>query len=512
MVRIAFRVDASHLMGTGHVMRCLVLADALRQRGADVRFLCRALPGNLIGHIAARGFASEVLSPELCNVANSRDADVDAGANDMSWREDLAATRRAITAWCDVDWLVVDHYDLDVNWERPMRGLVRRSMVIDDLANRHHDCDLLLDHNCGAELGHRYDELVNSTCRRLLGADYALVPAAFGPATARRRDRDGVVRRVLVAFGGADPSDETTKAIRALVSIGRPDLELAVAVGASNVRRDRIAALCSEHPNAHAHHNPPNMSELYAVADLAVGGGGVSLLERCAHSLPAIIESLAANQESGCRALALRGGAIYLGDAARTTPEQIGIALQALLDSPELVLHLSTQAGKIVDGRGVERVVRAMLAAPIAVRLAEPGDCDNIWEWRNHSLTRKFAKDPSKIALEAHREWFAAALNDTDRHVLVGEDDIGKVGVVRYDISGDAATISVFVDPRRHGQGLGSRLIGAGDAWIQARYPSVRKVIAEIHAENSPSMCAFAQAGYVTRWHCLVRELEGVEH
>jgi UDP-2,4-diacetamido-2,4,6-trideoxy-beta-L-altropyranose hydrolase len=434
-----------------------------------------------------------------------------ADSGDLSWREDMTATQRAIANWGDVEWLVVDHYDLDANWERPMRGLVRRSMVIDDLANRPHDCDLVLDHNCGAEEGHRYDGLVNDVCQRLLGPEYALLAPAF-TSRAPRRDRNGVVARIVVSFGGADPRDETTKAIRALLAIDRPDLEVAVAVGASNVHWEKIAALCSTRPNIRCARAPGNMAEVFDAADLAIGGGGVSLLERCARSLPAITESLAANQEPGCRALARRGGALYLGDAGRTTVGQIALAVQTMLGSPELVHHMSEQSGAVVDGCGVNRVIRAMLATPIVVRVAEAADCDTVWEWRNHSLTRKFAKDPSEIALDAHREWFAAVLGDIDRRLLVGEDDRGKIGIVRYDVTGDTATISVFVDPHRHGQGIGSRLIGAADAWILARHPAIRKVIAEIHSENKASVRAFARAGYVERWRHLVREFGGVEH
>lgn len=509
MNRIAFRVDASSQIGSGHVARCLALAEALRNQHGDVRFLCRPLPGDLIDQVRARGFSVEALSP-TSDVATSG-SHANADADGMSWREDLAATQHALAAWGDVEWLVVDHYGLDANWERAMRRLVRQTMVVDDLANRPHECELLLDHNCGADKRERYDGLLGRNCRTLLGPEYALLPPGFQLATGRRRDRSGVVRHVLVSFGGADPTDETSKAIRALASIGRPDLDVAVAVGASNARREEIAELCSAYSNIHCHHNPSNMPELYAEADLAIGGGGVSMLERCAFSLPAIIVSLAPNQEAGCRALAVQGGALYLGDAAKTHREQIALALQVMLGSPELVHHVSAQAGTVVDGRGVERVVRAMLSKPIALRPAVAGDCDSIWEWRNHALTRRFAKDPSEIPLEAHREWFAAVLGDTNRHLLVAEDGSGKVGVVRYDVAGDTASISVFVDPQRHGQGLGSRLIDAGDVWIHANHASVRKVIAEVNSDNLASVGAFSRAGYVTEWQRLVHELAGTE-
>jgi UDP-2,4-diacetamido-2,4,6-trideoxy-beta-L-altropyranose hydrolase len=509
MSRIAFRVDSSNLIGNGHVTRCLVLADALRQRGADVRFLCRTLPGALLNHIEARGFVLVTLSPKLDVASGSARTCTDVNARDMSWPEDMAATQHAIGSWGDVDFLVVDHYGLDARWERAMRGLVRHVMVIDDLANRPHDCDLLLDHNCGADQGPRYDPYVSSTCRRLLGPGYALLSPAFNLERGRRRDRDGVVRRVLVSFGGADSSDETTKAIVALVSICRPDLDVAVAVGGSNLCWEKIAALCSAHHNICCHHNPLNMAELFATADLAIGAGGMSLLERCLFSLPAIVESLAPNQVPGCRALAQRGGALYLGDAAHTTSEQIGLAVQVMLCSPDLLQHMSKQAGKVTDGRGVERVVREMLAAPLVLRPADAGDCDTIWRWRNDKLTRRFANDPSEIPLDAHRGWFAAVLRDTGRHLLVAEDDSGAVGVVRYDVIGDVAMISVFVDPQRHRQGLGSRLIAAGEKWLRARHSSIRKVIAEVNSANMASIRAFARAGYVIEAHRLVRELGG---
>lgn len=380
-------------------------------------------------------------------------------------------------------------------------------MVIDDLADRRHECDLLLDQNYCENLEGRYAGLVPAPCRKLLGPRYALLRPEFVSMRTGLPERSGEVRRILVFFGGVDPTNETEKAIEAFLTLARPDIEVDVVVGETNPGRREIERLCSSRRNLHFHCAIPNMAEVMAKADLAIGGGGVALLERCSLLVPTIIVSLAHNQLAGCRALARSGGAIFLGIAREVSAHQLQSAIGVTLQSPDLVHHMASQAGQVTDGRGAERVVRCMREGPLSLRLAAEGDGDAVWAWRNNEVVRRFSGDSAPIELGQHRSWYAAVISDENRELLIAEDRMGPVGVLRYDIAQESATVSVYLVPGREGSGLGTRVIREGEGWLKVHRPDVRQIRAEIRSANQSSIRAFAKAGFVPEQLVYVRNL-----
>ncbi len=511
-MRIAFRVDASAAIGSGHVTRCVTLASALGRAGAETLFICRDHPGHLNDYLVEQGFPVARLS----GGARTRDPDLStpqcpprADRDDVPWSEDAKQTIHAIKEWGEADWLVVDHYALEARWEAMLHPTVRSIMVIDDLADRPHDCDLLLDHNCTDATITRYDALVPSACRKLLGPEYALLRPEFAEARERPRERTGEVRRVLVSFGGSDPANATRMAIDALLSRDRGGVKADVVVGAANPRRQEIEKICAEYPPLQFHCQPGNIAALMAGSDLAIGGGGVALLERCALGLPSIVVAIAENQLAASRAVAARGGALFMGSAPEVPVARLAAAIDVLSAAPELVRHMGAMAEKIVDGRGCGRVVANLLASAMALRRATLDDCDSVWRWRNDSTVRQYSNDPGVIELSEHRRWYAAALQNRSRVLLIGENAEGAVGVLRYDVTGHSATISVYLVPGRQGRGLGPELIRLGEAWLRDHRPEVREIRAEIDARNAASVRAFAKAGFVADRAVFVREIPG---
>jgi len=424
-----------------------------------------------------------------------------------TWEEDAKLTKRAIDKWGNVGWLVVDHYALDDRWEASLRPATRGLMVIDDLADRSHDCDLLLDQNYYDDLETRYNGLVPETCRKLLGPAYALLRPEFARTRAHLVERSGSVRRILVFFGGSDPGNQTQEAIDALLSLGRDDIDADVIVGAMNPRRNEIERLCSSYACLHFHCQISNMAELMASADMGIGGGGVALLARCVLALPTIILSLADNQLSGSRALAGRGGALYLGPASNISTAQMAKAIEVMLLAPEFVRHMAVVAGQITDGRGSDRVAASMLEGSISLRRATADDCEAVWQWRNDASIRLFSGNASAIDIQEHRYWFDSVLRDPDRALLIAEDEDGAIGVLRYDIATQTATVSVYLVPGRAGRNLGTRLIREGEEWLKAHRPELRRIRAEISAGNESSIRAFAKAGFVPDRLVYVRNL-----
>ncbi|MCB1764847.1 MAG: UDP-2,4-diacetamido-2,4,6-trideoxy-beta-L-altropyranose hydrolase [Candidatus Competibacteraceae bacterium] len=495
--RVVIRADASIQIGSGHVMRCLTLADALRERGADVQFICRDLPGHLGGVLADKGYpvywlpaSGEDETVILAHTAHSTWLGV-------PWTVDVDQTQACLAGLSEIDWLIVDHYALDRAWELRMRPLVKRIMVIDDLADRPHDCDLLLDQNLHEEMECRYTELVPANCRQLLGPRYALLRPEFREVRKQLHQRDGVVRRILVFFGGSDPSNETAKALRAIRRLDQPDIAVDVVIGAANPHWREIEALCAKLPNTSFHRQVTNMAELMARADLAIGAGGVSTWERAVLAMPSLVIAVAENQIRVAEDWAATGGCWYLGHAEAVTTDYIHQVLQVLCTARFLAKAMSSRSSEYVDGRGVGRVAKIFMATQLVLRCAVPDDCRNLYIWRNDEVTRRYSGDGSPISWETHCLWFSKAIGNTASLLVIGEHDGRPVGVLRFDLKGKQATISVYLVPGNQGSGLGTALIEAGTRYVAQHVPQISEIIAQLSVHNQASKGAFEGAGYV---------------
>ncbi|WP_237141659.1 UDP-2,4-diacetamido-2,4,6-trideoxy-beta-L-altropyranose hydrolase [Selenomonas sp. oral taxon 126] len=332
---VAIRVDSSEQIGSGHLMRCLTLAERLRKDGAVVHFICRELSGNLNHLVREQGFSLHILP---------RHTDHPALTGYVAWLTvpqvvDAEETGEILSRMQPVNCLVVDSYALDAVWEQRLRPLVREIFVIDDLANRPHDCDVLLDQNYYREMRHRYDGLVPPACKLLLGPSHALLREEFYEAREKIGVRDGVLRRILVFYGGSDTTRETEKAIRALVQLQLPSVAVDVVVGGSNSHRAYIEELCAAHDFLHYHCQVSNMAELMAHADLCLGAGGTTTWERCFLGLPAIVTAVAENQIQICEDCAEADYIRYLGRWDEVTVGDIAAAVQKCI-MPQTLLEM----------------------------------------------------------------------------------------------------------------------------------------------------------------------------
>lgn len=346
-MKIIFRTDASLQLGTGHVMRCLTLAGALHDRGALCRFICREEPGNLIKLIRRRGFEVIPLPIE--------------DGQDIDWHTDAEQTKVGVGETA-ADWLIVDHYALDARWERALRPYCRKLMVIDDLADRTHHCDLLLDQNLVANLDDRYRDKVPPTCCLLLGPEYVLMQPAYGQLHDKVLPRSGPIKRLLVYFGGADTANLTGMTIAAFASLERSDIALDVVINSASPYSTSIRQQMADLPHATIHGSLPTLAPLIMQADLAIGAGGTTTWERLCLGLPSLVVSLAENQEPVAAELDRRKIVRWLGKKGAVTLTDIADALASALDNPK---HTSwaERCHNFVDGRGVERVIQQMSMA-----------------------------------------------------------------------------------------------------------------------------------------------------
>jgi UDP-2,4-diacetamido-2,4,6-trideoxy-beta-L-altropyranose hydrolase len=359
-MKVVFRADGSTFMGQGHVMRCLTLANVLRERGAEISFVCREHPGHLCDLIAQRGFGVHRLPLAVEGVSHLAGH---AGWLGASWQADAEQTRQVVQGMGGTaDVLVVDHYAIDHRWETALRPSAARILAIDDLADRVHDCDLLLDQNFFSDLSTRYDGKVPSGCVTLLGPGYALLQPVYTELHSQVALRDGPVRRIFVFFGGADTENLTGLSVAAFQQLARPDIYLDVVMTEKNSRYYQSIEKAIEGWSNISLHGPlPSLGPLMATADLAVGAGGATVLERLCLGMPSVVVSLAENQKAVCEDLARTGLIKYLGHMDQVNMEALRKALSGLIGLTSISAW-SSDCHAICDGEGAGRVAETMLA------------------------------------------------------------------------------------------------------------------------------------------------------
>jgi UDP-2,4-diacetamido-2,4,6-trideoxy-beta-L-altropyranose hydrolase len=353
-MQVLMRLDSSLQIGTGHLMRCLTLADGLRERGAQIAFACRTLEGSLASLLESQGYAVYDV------VGGDPRPQIDALLPD--WEADAAATAGLAKA-SRADWIAVDHYGLDARWEESVRRACASVMAVDDLANRRHACDLLLDQNYYRDADTRYDGLVPEGAVTLLGPRYALLRPDFASYRLRGR-RAGDIRRILVFLGGTDPDNVTRKVVSALQRVPAADLQVHVVVGGTNPHRDDIERLCAADARFSYECQARDMAALMAESDLAVGAGGATTWERCYLGLPAIVVATGENQVRTNEDIAALGVCRYLGRASELTIEEVAAAVEDVMADPAAASSMSRKAMAIMgdeDALPTSRVVDALM-------------------------------------------------------------------------------------------------------------------------------------------------------
>ena len=367
---IAFRTDASRWIGSGHVMRCLTLADALAARGTTCHFLCRAHDGHLIERIEAHGHRVHCLclpdesDGECASLAVTEDALAHADWLGVAWSVDAEQSRHVL-AELQPDWLVVDHYALDARWEVIATPEGCRLLVIDDLADRSHCADLLLDQNLGRRAAD-YAGLVPEACRVLVGPAYALLRPEFAvwrdvSLTRRRAPR---LQHLLITLGGVDADNVTGRVLEALSQCPLPDdLQISVVMGAIAPWLDDVRVQARRMPwPTEVVVDVDDMARRMAEADLAIGAAGSTSWERCCLGLPTVMVALAENQVAIARHLNEAEAAIHVGTTASSAwTDRLQRVMAAITAEPARLDALTHQAADLTEGQGAKALVDHLL-------------------------------------------------------------------------------------------------------------------------------------------------------
>lgn len=481
---VVFWADASPTLGAGHIRRCLVLAQALEAENWRTGFLVGPQALETVPELDRTGRVV-VTMPANASIDDVRDT--------LAERWPGGA-----------DVLVVDRYDIGRAEETAQRSWSRRILVIDDLADRDRDCDILLDQTLGRLEG-AYAHRVPAQCRLLLGTDYALLRPSFSRLrmAGHPRDMSEPVKHLLVAMGATDPSDATTFALRAIAESGiEAEVEILLGTGAPHLQT--IRTLLGELPFVcRLHVEPADPDAIVAGCDLAIGAPGTSAWERACLGLPSILVLTAENQRANAAALHAAGAAQFVGTAADLAIEDLAREITRLTNDPAARSEMSRTASRICDGLGAQRTAAeldppvARDGAPVRLRRAARDDGETMFIWQCDPGARRFSRNPEAPSRERHFSWLDAKLADPGclLHIVTHGDE--PAGILRLDrIEGSPAKngaleISILVATDRLRRGIGSAAL----ALARRLVPSC-EIRAYVLPENQASADLFAGAGY----------------
>lgn len=441
-MRIVFRADASSTIGTGHVMRCLALAQGVRRAGGKAVFVCRELPGHFCDQIAVQGFEVLRLPPDPAGATG--DGPPHAAWLGTSWQNDAAQTLATLDDQEPADWLVVDHYALDARWESALRPAARQLMVIDDIFDRAHDAELLLNQNVLPGTTASYAGLVPATCRLLTGPRYALLNACYRELHNRIPPRRGRIKRVLVYFGGVDAANLTGRSLEALLAADCRDLDVDVVLPVASPHRESIRDFAGRLGGVCIHETLPSLSRLMAMADLAIGAAGTTSWERLCLGLPALVVTLSENQRLIAEALQANDLVLWLGHHDAVTVAHLAQALRQML-LQGLPADWSARCRAAVDGGGADRVAALMALSPqsrLTARAATVGDEVLVNDW---AIALAHGADET--------QWYGRLLRSPgDDQLYLVEAAIGVIiGAVRASLREGVWTLLSQVSPAATG-------------------------------------------------------------
>jgi UDP-2,4-diacetamido-2,4,6-trideoxy-beta-L-altropyranose hydrolase len=342
-------VDGSAQIGLGHLMRCLTLAQSMQSRGLAAHFISRSLPDDFASQLHALGIPMhELTDPVAALDPYAIDAERDSS-------ETAGVIKRHGHQKC---CLVVDHYGISASWEQRLRAHVTLIVVIDDMANRHHDCDLLIDQTHAGST-QRYEHLVPTHCERLCGSQFALLREEFGryrnQAIEKRSRKLQPPCSVLLSLGGGDATAAIGRILSLLKQMPAGAITLRVLAAGGNAEQINSLAGSMTLPIT-VLTQVRNMAEQYLASDVAIGAAGTSSWERACLGLPTLMYVLADNQREIAKATDEAGAATIVNDATLLA------SLMALLNDPDLYQRQAAAALSICDGQGTGRVTDRILA------------------------------------------------------------------------------------------------------------------------------------------------------
>ena len=503
---LIIRADANAQIGTGHIMRCIALAQAWQDRGGAVTFLSHCDSEILRQRIIDEGFDFIPIEKPCPK------------PNDLSFTlKMLSAISHKLSAASL--WLALDGYHFTPDYQKAIRENGYRSLVIDDMAHLdHYHADILLNQNIHASS-------LSYSCDRdtvkLLDCEYVLLRREFLKYRNLKREISDKAKKILVTMGGSDPDNVTLKVIRALSSLNEPDLEVKIIAGPANPNLAMLKkslrhvypveslpnGIRSPSHRGEGHstgapcsmrilQNVEDMPELMSWANIAISAGGSTCWELAFMGLPFLTITLADNQEGIAEGLGKADAAVDLGWYNNISIKQYAQALEEILQDKDKRSCLSEQVQKLINGKGGQKIISAMLAGQIKLRRAQENDRELLWRWANDPEVRAVSFSYAPIPWEDHVSWFDSKVNSANCMMYIATIDDGiPLGQIRYDVKQENAVISISIDSKFRRKGYGAALIRETSQRL-FNESNVRIVHAYAKPDNNMSASVFTKAGF----------------
>ncbi|MBW1941344.1 MAG: UDP-2,4-diacetamido-2,4,6-trideoxy-beta-L-altropyranose hydrolase [Deltaproteobacteria bacterium] len=478
--RLIIRADASNAIGSGHVRRCLALVTAFAGAGWECALAIR--PGTR-ETVPDLGDSPCELFDLKCTPA-----------------EEAKALFERWPNGCDL--LVVDHYERGKHFEASCRPWARNIMVMEDVPQRQHACDFLLDSSLEDAVS-VYRKMVPDACKLFLGPDFALLHPQFikhRRESIEKREKRHSVGKILISFGTVDGKNMCSKAIKSIKE-GGLNISVDVVIGSQSPYLEETKSIARTCPfPVKFYVDEKNMARVMTSADLALGACGFTSWERCCLGLPTLAVITAENQTSLAEVLRRHHAIDFLGWHENVSLETIARSLKKILNNHETRIKISRNASRLCDGRGPLRVLLKLLPSEktnngtqVRLRLCTLSDTEMIYQWQSDERTRLYFRNSAIPDYAAHEQWIQGSLMDPDRILTLILYDGIPSGVLRLDRldKEDSWEISIYVDPDKYNQGIGRAAL----AFTLKMY-RFATFFAEVFPENRPSQKLFKSAGF----------------
>jgi UDP-2,4-diacetamido-2,4,6-trideoxy-beta-L-altropyranose hydrolase len=493
-MKFYFRVDASSQIGNGHVMRCLALAKSLKKKGAKCTFICKKYKNDLIKKIKIEGFEVNVIHNYKIKKLNNTCV-LSKHKNNIEHENQIINFLKNKNK---IDWLIIDHYNIDHRIEKKIQPYTKNIMVIDDLANRRHNCNLLVDQNLVENYTNRYKKLLPSSCITLLGPKYALLQKKYSNLRLKKISRKKNVKRILVYFGGTDQNFLIIKTIKAFLQLNKKDVILDVILGENLSKNKALYESFFKNKKIKFYKELKSLAVLMSKADLAVGACGTTTWERCCLGLPSIVITIASNQVATAKELNKKKLILWLGSNRKVTVKQIYNALTKVINKK--LNKWSDRCMQITDGCGAEKVASILMInskSKLRSRYAKLEDEKMLLNWANDLTVRKNSFSRKKIQSNSHNKWFYNIIKSSNcsRILIIETIDGLPIGQVRIEKKEyNTWFIDYSLVNYARGKKIGHRIIKI--ALNCFKKIGVTNIFAKVKTTNTASLKVFEKVGY----------------
>ena len=343
------RVDSGREIGFGHGMRCLTIANEIKKKEFNVLIIMNRERNNLGELFKKNGHdVSYIINRKI-------------GFKKIDVKYDLEQTKRILQKFKEkIDIFLIDHYNIDYKWEKSLRQYVRKIVVIDDLNNRKHDCDLIIDQGLHHNMKNLYVKLVPKNCKILTGPKYAILRPEFHIFRKKLQKQNKIIKRIMISFGGSDPNNDTIKVLEGITKIKDREFSIDVIVGKANSSHAKIQKICEKMKKTRCYYNPEKMAKIMSKCDLAIGSGGSTTWERCCLGIPSIVSIASEDQYEATRILNSKKCIKNLGMSKKKLGSDYVIAIEDM--NFKKLNEMRKECLKLVDGNGTKRIMQNILS------------------------------------------------------------------------------------------------------------------------------------------------------